>query len=100
MGIKRKPVVVIPWLSPHSANFVNPKPGEVYRFINNVSTRAGHIHPAGSLLYVRESTTRTPHGEIGPRGLNWICRTQFDVSVWATLEHCIECDLLVKVEPQ
>lgn len=77
---------------------VNPvQPGDVYEFLYNVETRAGHTHPKGSLLCVHESTTRAPHDEISASGKNWICQTDFGVSTWATLEQCISRGLFKKV---
>lgn len=72
--------------------------GDIYRFAMDVSTRAGHTHPAGSLLHVHDPTTRSPHGEISESGRNWICRTDFGISCWATLEQCIGRGLLEKVD--
>jgi len=51
----------------------------------------------GSMALFRTLTTqKTPHGEIGPDGKNWICETSFGTSCWATLESCIERKLIVK----
>lgn len=91
-------VRVVDWLDKASADTILPKEGETYEFLDNVSTRAGHVHPKGSLLFICDRTGMTPHFEVGPRGYNWVCRTQFSVSVWATLEHCIERKLLRKLE--
>jgi hypothetical protein len=91
-------VRTIPWINAESAKTVNVSEGDTYEFLDNVSTRAGHVHPKGSMLFVHDRTRSTPHDEIGPRGYNWICRTQFGISVWATLEHCIERGLLKKLE--
>lgn len=88
---------VIGWLSPTSERTVCVSEGETYVFQESVSTRAGFVHPKGSLLFVHDRTGHVPHGEIGPRGHNWLCRTQFDISVWATLEHCIERGLLKRL---
>ena len=68
---------------------VTVKPGQVYEFLCDVSTRAGHTHEKGSLLIVQDSTTKTPHGEISQSGVNWVCETRYGTSVWATLEQCI-----------
>lgn len=63
--------------------------GQSYEFLFDMSTRAGHVHPKGSILHVEDSTTSTPHHELSASGKNWICRTDFGTSVWATLEQCI-----------
>ncbi len=70
--------------------------GDVYEFTSTISTRAGHLHPCGSLLYVHDHTQEAPHDEIGENG-NWWCRTDFGLSIWATLEQCIARGLLKKV---
>lgn len=72
--------------------------GDVYQFLCDMSTRAGHIHPAGSLLHVVQQTRDAPHGEVSQSGSNWLCRTERGASIWATLEQCIGRGLLVKVE--
>ena len=108
----------IAWLDPASERRIRVSEGDVYEFVDGCSTRSGLLHPRGSLLYVHDRTGGAPpslrrsrivwpgphrtegamgHGEVGPRGHNWICRTQFDVSVWTTLEHCIERGVLRKV---
>ena len=73
------------------------KSGDVYEFLCNMSTRAGHTHPKGSLLHVHDRTTDTPHGEISESGYNWYCRTEIGISIWATLEQCIARGLLKRV---
>jgi hypothetical protein len=77
---------------------INPevKPGDVYRFQCDVSTRAGHVHPKDSFLTVLDSTTRCRHQEISASGKNWVCSSQFGTSEWATLEQCISRGLLVR----
>jgi hypothetical protein len=87
------------FLEPRSAEKIQVRSGDTYVFTCDVSTRAGHMHPRGSLLYVHDATQSTPHNEIGPHGSNWICRTQFSVSVWATLEQCIERGLMKRLQP-
>jgi hypothetical protein len=87
---------VIPWLHPRSADRIEIQEGDVYEFLCPVSTRAGHVHMTGELLHVHDRTGQTPFGEIGPQGHNWICRTRHGLSVWTTLEHCIERGLLRK----
>lgn len=71
--------------------------GDTYRFKVSMSTRAGHVHPQGSLLHVHDPTTHTPYDEISQSGQNWICRTDLGISCWATLEQCIARGLLEKV---
>jgi hypothetical protein len=90
-------VKIIAWIDPRSERAVRVEEGDAYVFQDDVSTRAGFVHPKGSLLFVHDRTGSAPHDEVGPRGHNWICRTQFDVSVWATLEHCIERGLLKRL---
>ena len=92
-----QPARVIGWLDPASERRVRVSEGDVYEFVGGCSTRSGLIHPRGALLFVHDRTGSAPHGEVGPRGHNWICRTQLDVSVWATLEHCIERGVLRRV---
>jgi hypothetical protein len=88
----------ITWIDPiNSPKKIQIRSGDLFQFTHDVSTRAGYVHPRGSLLYVHQMTHDKPHGEVGPRGFNWVCRTQFDVSIWATLESSIERGLLVKV---
>lgn len=85
------------FLSAHSAERVHVRSGDTYVFTCDCSTRAGHVHPRDSLLYVHDSTTDAPFDEIGPKGINWWCRTQFGISVWATLEQCIERGILKRL---
>ena len=92
-----EPLRPIPWLDPRSADRIKVAPGDTYEFTADISTRAGHIHPKGSRLFVHDPTTDSPNDEIGPRGMNWYCRTQFGISIWTTLEHCIERGVLRKV---
>lgn len=73
------------------------QPGQVYMFLHDVSTRAGHVHPRDSFLHVEDVTTQCPHGEIGEGDRNWVCRTDHGTSIWATLEQCISRDLLMRV---
>lgn len=87
----------VQFLNTLSASKIQVRAGDVYVFMTNCSTRAGHIHPKDSLLYVHDNTGATPHDEIGPHGTNWLCRTQFGVSVWATLEQCIERGILKRL---
>lgn len=87
----------IEFLSPASHGKVQVQSGETYEFQYDVSTRAGHVHGEGTHLHVHDSTKETPFDEIGPYDLNWYCRTEFGISVWATLESCIERGLLKKV---
>lgn len=63
--------------------------GDVYICLTNLKTRAGHTHPEGALVRVIDQTGMTPHREITDRGYNWVCKTDFGISVWATLEACI-----------
>ena len=77
---------------------VQVQSGDTWKFLCNMSTRAGHVHPKGSLLHVHDKTTEAPHGEIGESGFNWWCRTEFGLSIWATLEQCIARGLLKKVD--
>ena len=76
---------------------IQVKAGEVYEFSHNTSTRAGHVHPKGSLVVVLRHTDEAPYGEIGENG-NWVCQTQFGISVWSTLEQGIARGLYKKVE--
>jgi len=86
----------IGWVTTH-----NPKPvvesGDVYEFQVQVLTRGGFVFKIGSKLRVMDRTNSTPHGEIGPYGYNWICDADNGTTVWATLEQCIERDLLRKI---
>jgi hypothetical protein len=70
------------------------KAGQVYRWLFDVWTRAGHVMQKDSLIEVLDSTQKTPHGEIGESGTNWICRDMYQTSVWATLEQCLSRGLL------
>jgi hypothetical protein len=92
-----QPVRKISWLQPESAQTIRPEAGEVYQFMHDCSTRAGHIHPRGSLLYLEYKTTETPFDEIGPEGYNWMCRNSFGRSIWSTVESCIERKILKRV---
>jgi hypothetical protein len=74
--------------------------GDVYVFLVNMTTRAGFVHPAGSRLYVHDATKDTPFDELGPDGVNWYCRTQFDLSIWSTLEQGIERFLFARVSSE
>jgi hypothetical protein len=72
--------------------------GDCYQFVYDMSTRAGHNHLRGSYLYVIESTTEAPFGEISESGLNWRCKTKHSISVWASLEQCLSRGCFVRVE--
>ena len=72
--------------------------GDVYRFECDMSTRAGHVHPAGTLLHVVQATRDCPHDEISESGSNWLCRTDHGASLWATLEQCIARGVIVRVD--
>lgn len=72
--------------------------GDVYVFIYDMETRAGHTYPRNSILRVLEATDKAPHGEIGEVGHNWVCRTDYGTSIWATLEQCVSRDLFHKLE--
>lgn len=74
-------------------------PGQTYVFTVPVSTRAGHVHWAGTQLLVIAQTPACPYDEISATGYNWICSTQHGASVWATLEQCISRGLLRLVPP-
>lgn len=80
----------IDWLNPGSAQRIKIHSGQVYEFVQEIRCRNGDIHPAGSRLHVHDSTIEAPFDEIGPNGVNWICRTKFGITIWSTLEHCIE----------
>lgn len=85
----------IPWIDPkNSPKKISVRTGDVYQFTTGVSTRAGHNHYPDTLLVVQARITGAPHGEIGPRGYNWQCISQYGSSVWATLESCIERGML------
>lgn len=79
---------------PDSAKKISVRTGDVYQFAIGVSTRAGNIHQPGTLLVVQNRTKETPFGEVGPRGVNWQCITEYGSSIWATLESSIERGLL------
>lgn len=70
--------------------------GDTLEFLCDVSTRAGNVHQQGSLIEVLSFTQETPFGEIGHRGYNWVCRTQYGDSNWATLESCLSRGLLIR----
>jgi hypothetical protein len=74
------------------------KSGDVYEFARDIATRAGHTHAKGSLLNVHDATKDTPFGEISGSGTNWLCSTDFGISVWSTLESCVALGKLKKVE--
>jgi hypothetical protein len=84
----------IGWLRSSSAEKIQVKSGQVYIFIKEMHSRDGNVHPKDSRLHVHDSTTDAPFDEVGPNDLNWYCRTQFGVSIWSTLEHCIERGIL------
>lgn len=68
--------------------------GEVYEFLFDVHTRGGLVHETGDLLEVLDSTQRAPYGEVSQSGVNWVCKTKYSTSIWATLEQCIARGLL------
>ena len=72
--------------------------GDVYEFVSDMSTRAGHVHRKGSFLYVLRPTFETPHQEVGESGFNWVCLTDHGISIWATLAQCISRGLFKKVD--
>lgn len=41
--------------------------GDEYEFLYDMATRAGHIHPKGSIIRVHDATTQTPYNE------SWNC---------------------------
>ena len=67
---------------------------QIWQFTQNVTCRSGVPKLEGSLLYVLRSTTFAPFGEIGPHDVNWACLTDDGVTVWSTLESCIQRGLL------
>lgn len=79
---------------------VSVAPGETYRFTTSVRTRAGQVYREGNLLHVHDPTQETPFGEMSGNGCNWICRGDYGISVWSTLESCIARGLLVRVEDE
>lgn len=93
----QKEIKTIHWIAADSPDRIEVEAGEVYMFTYPISTRAGHNYDRGDLLFVHRQTTDSPFNEVGPRGFNWHCRTRFGVSVWSTLESCIERGLLTKV---
>lgn len=64
--------------------------GDLYKFCYPMRTRAGVVHLPASLLYVVASTKDAPHGEMGPRGVNWMCWTIHGTTNWSTLESVIK----------
>lgn len=95
-NIDKKPVIV-PDI--YSGITPNVNVGDCYQFKYDMSTRAGHIHLAGSYLYVVDFTVKSPFDEISASGKNWVCKTVHGTSIWATLEHCISRNLFNKVDP-
>jgi len=71
--------------------------GDIYEFVHDLSTRAGHTHKQGSRLELIEKTKEMPHGEIGEAGYNWRCRTDHGESIWATFEQCVVRGLFRRV---
>lgn len=87
----------IPWLTAEGPERVKVREGDVWRWLFDVQCRSGRTERRGSLLFVHDRTGHAPHGEIGPNGHNWICRSEDGfISVWATLEQCVERGLLQK----
>jgi hypothetical protein len=100
VGVQKMTPQVIPTINDAGEPVVvEPvREGDCYRFEYNMETRAGHVHPDGSLLHVVQATQDCPHGEISQSGTNWLCKTEFGVGIWATLEQCIARGLLVRVD--
>jgi hypothetical protein len=73
-----------------------PQPGESYIWQRDVWCRDGNTMKAGSRLEILEVTTETPYDEIGPYGYNLVCMTCNGVTVWSTVELCVDRGLLVK----
>ncbi len=74
-------------------------PGDHYLWQHTVSCRSGLSHKKGTGLFVWLATQDAPHDEKTDHGTQWVCQTNLDTSVWATLESCIHRGLLKKVEP-
>lgn len=70
--------------------------GDVFEFLYDMETRSNLVHWRGSTIEVVGLTSETPFGEISARGFNWICKTEHDVSVWATLEQCLSRGVLLR----
>jgi hypothetical protein len=93
-----KEVKTIPWIdAKNSPQKIIVNDGDVYQFVVPVSIRAGVNYLTGDLLLVQKFTKETPYGELGPNGINWVCTTRFNTSVWSTLESCIERGMLKKI---
>jgi hypothetical protein len=88
------------FVTPFGSTHIFVAPGDVYEWIVPCSTRAGHVIPVGERLYVLARTSDTPYNEIGPRGHNWLCRTSYGDTVWATLEQCLDRGLLYRVRDE
>jgi len=73
------------------------RPGERFVWLYDVGCRDGKTLSKGSIIEVLEKTNYSPHNEMGPRGHNWICKAENGVTVWATLEHCLDRELLRRV---
>lgn len=94
VGTVSESLMRIGWVTATGEQSIYVREGDVYEFDVNVSTRAGHTLQKGDRLTVLRRTTETPHNEIGPRGCNWVCRTFYGDTVWATLEQCLDRGLL------
>ena len=79
---------------PVVADIESVRPLDMYVFQCDVYCRDGSILSKGSRLTVILPTHEVPYGEIGPRGVNWICDAENGRTIWATLEQCISRGLL------
>lgn len=93
-------VRTIPFLSVEGEARIFVHVNEVYQFTVPCATRAGHTHFAGATLRVLAEYKLPAWGEMGPRGVNWVCETVHGISTWTTLEQCIDRGFLRKVGEQ
>ena len=81
---------------------VSVKEGQVFQWLFDVKCRdkdpRGFIMPKGSRLRVIKRTHFNPYNEIGPNGHNWLCEAANGITVWATLESCLERNLLTDLQ--
>lgn len=88
-------VAVIPSCSDEQPSV---REGDIYEVTTypGLLCRSGRVLLQGSRLYVIQRSRDVPHNEISASTWNWLVRESADdhVSIWATLEQCIQRGVL------
>lgn len=75
--------------------------GDEFEFTDCTQGRDGSTFHKGTRLKVVDKTTKTPHNELGPNGVNFICETEANGrTVWSSVEWLMALRIIVKVDPK